>query len=206
MKILISAYSSNPYLGSEDYGAWSAIRCLARDHELQVITSSRNRASLARAAAEGIIPPRVRFHYAGRVKEFYHNRFAARLQGWQEYADYSRAVLPVARELHRTEKFDLVHHVSAMTWRVASPLWRLGIPFVFGPIGGNEQFPLRLFPILSPSATAFELLRMSSNVVSRFSPSVRNSIHRAAHVFASNAETEQLVKILRDSDQGVSRL
>jgi len=206
MKILISAYSSNPYLGSEDYGAWSALKCLARDHELQVITSSRNRASLARAAAEGLIPPGVRFHYAGQVKEFHPNRFFARLQGWKEYGGFAKAVLPVARELHRTEKFDLVHHLTAATWRVASPLWQLGIPFVFGPIGGNEPFPPRLFPILSPSATAFELLRMSSNLVSRFSPAVRNSIRRAAHVFAANAETEQLVKTLRGSGLGVSRL
>jgi glycosyltransferase involved in cell wall biosynthesis len=207
MKILISAYSSSPYEGSESYGAWAAIRCLAHDHELHVITSSRFRADLARAAAEGLIPSGVRsFHYAGRVSDFHPNRVVARLQGWKEYGDYSRDVLPVARELHRTEKFDLVHHLTAATWRVASPLWQLGIPFVFGPIGGNEQFPIRLLPILSPSATVFELLRMSSNVVSRFSPAVRNCIRRAAHVFAANAETEQLVKTLRGSDQGVSRL
>ena len=206
MKILISAYSANPYLGSEDYGTWSALRCLARDHELQVITSSRNRDSLARATQAGLIPPQIRFHYAGRVREFHPNRFRARLQGWREYGDYARSVLPVARDLHRTESFALVHHLSAMTWRVAPPLWRLGIPFVFGPIGGYEQFPFRLFPILSPAAAFFETLRMASNLVSRFSPSVRDCLRRAAHVLAANAETEQLVKELRGTDRGVSRL
>jgi glycosyltransferase involved in cell wall biosynthesis len=206
MKILISAYSSDPYRGSEDYGAWSAIRCLARDHELQVITSSRNRESLARAAAAGIIPPGVGFHFAGRVGPFHPNRFRARLQGWREYQDYARSVLPVARALHRAEKFDLVHHLTAATWRVASPLWQLGIPLVFGPVGGNENFPLRLLPILSPSGIAYELLRMGSNLVSRSSPAVKRCLRRAAHVFAANAETEELMVRVRGSARGVSRL
>jgi glycosyltransferase involved in cell wall biosynthesis len=206
MKILICAYACNPYLGSENWFGWSAVRCLARDHELHVVTSSRNRADLARAAAEGLIPPNIHFHYAGNFKSWHPNRLRARFQGWSEYVNFSRNILPVARELHRTEKFDLAHHVTFATWRVASPLWQLGIPLVFGPVGGNEQFSPRFFPILSPSAVAFELARMSSNLVSRFSPAVGNCIRQAAHVFVANTETEQLVKAMRGSDKGISRL
>jgi glycosyltransferase involved in cell wall biosynthesis len=112
----------------------------------------------------------------------------------------------VARDLHQAVKFDLVHHVNYATWRVASPLWKLGIPFIFGPIGGNEQFPPRLFPILSLSAAGFELLRMLSNTTSRFSLSVRACMRHASHILASNSETESLVKRLRGSSEGVSRL
>jgi glycosyltransferase involved in cell wall biosynthesis len=206
MKILISAYGCNPYQGSEGWVGWSAVRCLARDHELHVITASFNRADLARAAAAGLIPSNVHFYYAGSFKSWHPNRLCARFQGWNEYISFSRDILPVARELHRTEKFDLAHHVTVVTWRVASPLWQLGIPFIFGPIGGNEQFPPRLLPMLSLSAAAFELTRMSANLVSRLSPGVRRSLREAAHVFVANTETEQLVKNLRGSDQGVSRL
>ena len=119
---------------------------------------------------------------------------------------FSQSILPLARQLHAAEQFDLVHHVTYATWRVASPLWQLGIPLVFGPVGGNEQFPARLLPILSPSAAAFELARMVSNAVSRFSPAVRNCLRRAAHIFVANAETEQLVNAVRGSGNGVSRL
>jgi glycosyltransferase involved in cell wall biosynthesis len=206
MKILISAYACNPYLGSENWFGWSAVRCLAQDHELHLITSSRNRADLDRAAAEGLIPPNIHFHHAGQFKEWHPNRLRARFQGWNEYISFSREILSVARDLHRQENFDLVHHVTVATWRVASPLWELGLPFVFGPIGGNEYFPPRFLPVLTPSAAAFELVRMASNCTSRISPSVRNCLRQAAHVFAANSETEQLVKTLRGSDQGISRL
>jgi len=206
MKVLISAIACNPYLGSESYFGWSAVKCLAQDHKLCVITGNRNRPDLARAEAEGLVPPNVRFVYAGEFKEWHPNRLLARLQDWKEYINFSKDSLAVARELHRTEKFDLVHHVTIATWRVASPMWQLGIPFIFGPICGNEPFPFRLFPILSPVGAAFELLRKISNVISRFSPGVRRGICGAAHVFAATTETEQLIKTMRGSGKGISQL
>jgi glycosyltransferase involved in cell wall biosynthesis len=206
MKILISAYACNPYQGSENWFGWSAVRCLARDHELHLITYSRNRDDFARATAEGLIPSNIHPHFAGQFKEWHPNRLRARFQGWNEYVNFAKGILPVARDLHRTHKFDLIHHVTVASWRVASPLWQLGIPLVFGPIGGNEYFPPRFLSTLTPLAAAFELLRMASNLVSRFSPAVRKCLRRAAHIFAANSETEQLVKSLRGSDQGVSRL
>ena len=206
MKVLISAIACAPRSGSELYFGWSAVKALAHDHELCVMTSARHRPELEQAAAEGQVPSNVRFVYAGHFDEYHPNRMLARFQSWKEYIHFSKDILPLAKRLHETEKFDLVHHVTYATWRVASPLWQLGIPLVFGPIGGNEQFPTRLFPILSPSAAAFELARMASNVASRFSPGVRNCIRRAAHIFVANAETEQLVKTMRGSGNNISRL
>ncbi|HEX5220568.1 MAG TPA: glycosyltransferase family 4 protein [Verrucomicrobiae bacterium] len=170
------------------------------------MTASRNREDLTRAKAEGLVPSNLRFVYVGERKEWYSNRLLARLQLWYEFIRYAKQSLQVAKELHRAENFDLVQHVTFATWRVPSPLWQLGIPFVFGPIGGNEQFPFRFFPVLSPAGAAFELLRKTSNVVSRYSPRVRRGIAEAAHVFAATTETEQLVKSIRGSDQGVTRL
>lgn len=206
MKILISAIACNPYLGSESSGGWSAVTVLARDHDLWVLTGRQNQSDLQRAAAEGLVPANVRFFFAGEFRPWHPKGLRGRLQDWREYLYFSRVILPLARQLHATEKFDLVHHVTIATWRVTSPLWRLGIPFVFGPIGGNEQFPPRLFPILSRSAAGFELLRMLSNTASRFSPSVRACMRHASHILAANSETESLVKRLRGSSEGVSRL
>jgi glycosyltransferase involved in cell wall biosynthesis len=206
MKVLLSAVACNPYLGSENYFGWSAVKVLARDHQLWVLTSRRNESDLQRATAEGLVPDNVRFVFAGQYSEWHPNRMRARLQTWREYVNFSRAILPVAGKLHASEKFDLAHHVTFATWRVASPLGRLGIPFVFGPVGGFERFPLQFFPILSPSAAAFELARMASNVVSRFSPGVRGCLRGATHVFVANMETKRLVESLRGSARGVVEL
>jgi glycosyltransferase involved in cell wall biosynthesis len=206
MKVLVSAIACSPYLGSENYFGWSAVKCLSQDHDLCVMTASRNREDLTRAKAEGLVPSNMRFVYVGERQEWYSNRLLARLQLWREFIQYAKQSLKVATELHCTENFDLVQHVTFATWRVSSPLWQLSIPFVFGPIGGNEQFPFRFFPVLSPAGAAFELLRKTSNVVSRFSPRVRRGIAQAAHVFAATTETEQLVKSIRGSQESISRL
>jgi glycosyltransferase involved in cell wall biosynthesis len=206
MKVLISAKACSPYWGSESQVGWSAVRCLAKDHDLWVITGKRNQADLERADSEGLIPKNVRFIYTGSFGQYSSNRMRARFQDWNEYMGYSRAILPVAEDLHRRIQFDLAHHVTIATWRVASPLWQLGIPFVFGPVGGNEKFPLRFLPMLSGAARAFELCRMGSNMISRLSPAVRSCLCRSSHVLASNPDTAVLATRLRGSDANVTCL
>jgi len=206
MKVLVSAFACTPYTGSENYFGWSAVQCLARDHDLWVLTSGRNRPDLDRALAEGLVPSNVRFSYANRFREWPPNRMKARLQSWTEYRDYSQDILALARTLHQSVHFDLVHHVTIATWRIPPPLWSLGIPMIWGPVGGNERFPPGLYPILSPSAMCFELVRTLSNLVSRNSPAVRKCARHAAHILAANPETETLLKQLRGRASGVSLL
>lgn len=206
MKILVSAIACDPFLGSEAYFGWAAVKSLAQDHQLSVLTSSRSRPSIEKAIAEGLVSPNVCFYYIAQDQPWHPNRLRARIQSWMEYIDFAKKSLEIARELHRKEKFDIVHHVTYSTWRVATPLWQLGIPFVFGPIAGNEPFPFRLFPILSPVAAAFELARKTSNVISRTSPKVCRGIREAAHIFAITEESERLMKSIRGSDEGISRL
>lgn len=206
MKLLVSAFACTPYSGSEDYFGWIAVQCLAKKHDLWVLTSGRHQPDFERATAEGLIPKNVRLIYTKRFKDWPANRLKARLQSWTEYRDYSQDVLPMARELHQTVGFDLAHHVTIATWRIASPLWKLGIPMVWGPVGGNEQFPIRLFPILSWTGRCFELARILSNVVSRNSPSVRDCARHASHILAANVETKNLLEQLRGRAGDVSIL
>jgi glycosyltransferase involved in cell wall biosynthesis len=206
VKVLISAIACNPYLGSESHFGSAAIKCLARDHELFVITTSRDQPDLERAAAAGLVPPDVRYFYAGKVRPWHPNRMRARIQGWFEYMDFVADSLQVARELHQREKFDLVHHLTYTTSRVASPMWQLGIPFVYGPLCGNEPFPFQLFPLLSGPGAAFELVRKMHNAITRCSPAVRRSVRAADYVLAITEEAEQLLTSFRGSAAGISRL
>ncbi|HEX7653064.1 MAG TPA: glycosyltransferase, partial [Verrucomicrobiae bacterium] len=206
MKILVSAIACNPYLGSESHFGRAAIRSLAREHELHVITTSRDRVDLEQASAAGLLAPNVTYHFAGRYAPWHPNRMRARLQGWREYVDFMRDSLVVATALHQREKFDLVHHLTYTTTRVPSPLWRLGIPLVYGPICGNEPYPFRLFPLLSLPGAAFELARKYHNLRSRWSPAVRESIRRAAQIIAITEEAEQLMTAIRGTRAGITRL
>ncbi len=206
MKVLVTAYACHPHWGSENAIGWTAVNTLARDHELWVLTCGRNREGLTRAAADGLVPPNVHFVYAGDYREWHPNRLRARLQGWREYAQFSKNLMPTARELHAAEHFDLAHHITYATWRVASPLWQLGIPLVLGPIGGYTNVSLRMLPSLSSVGAGFEMMRNLSNLVARISAPVRACARHAAHIFTPDAETGVLMKRLRGSTEGVTGL
>ncbi|HEV2730006.1 MAG TPA: hypothetical protein VGV15_08240, partial [Terriglobales bacterium] len=62
------------------------------------------------------------------------------------YVMWQFAALKAARELASKCEFQLVHHVTYASVHVPSQLWRLGIPVVFGPIGGGQIAPASMLP------------------------------------------------------------
>jgi glycosyltransferase involved in cell wall biosynthesis len=207
MKILISAIACNPFSGSEALHGWMVCRSLARLGDLWLLVSAEHREGIEKARNEGLVPANMDFIFIGQHRGYLENRLLARGQGWLRYMDFSKAIFPIARELHETIKFDLSHHVTYSTWRVASPLWRLNVPFIWGPISGTEVFPLvRFGRILSPSAFGFELLRIAGGAYSNLLPEVHRCARRAFHIFAAHREAVTHLSQLRKSSDGISVL
>ena len=186
MKILISAYACRPSSGSEPFIGWSSILAIAEKHDVWVATSAANRESIDRVQESETLRKNLHFLYLGENKPPHPNRMLARLQSWQRYHKWSRMLLSNAREWHREFNFDLAHHVTYMTWRISTPLWKLGIPTIWGPIGGAEKFPSALLPILSSAARKFERLRDLSDMVSARSPAVKQCVRHSTAIFAGN--------------------
>ena len=57
------------------------------------------------------------------------------------YRLWHRRAFRHARLLHAERPFSLVHHVSFCGYREPSNCWKLGVPFVWGPVGGTQPFP-----------------------------------------------------------------
>lgn len=206
MKILVSALACNPKMGSESHVGFAAVQCLARDHELWVLTSPRNQGDLESARAAGQIPDHVHFIYAGKFKPWHPHRLVAHLQGWKEYIHFTKAILPLAKRLHAEQHFEMAHHLTLVSWRVPCLLWKLNIPLIFGPVAGSDTFPMRFLPMLTPTTAGFEIVRRFSSTISSFSPAVRACIRNSAHVFAANRENAALIQRLRGGPEDVSCL
>lgn len=203
MKVLVSSIACLPGSGSEGIYGWRACRAIAKDHKIWVLTSADNQERLEQQNREGGIPMSMRIEYLGKARPPHPNRMIARLDNWQRYRQFAANSLMVAQRLHAAEKFDLVHLVTYTTWRVACPLWRLGIPFVFGPISGTEEFPWRLWRTLSPSALAFEVFRKVSGWWSWWSPEVRASVRAASVIPVTHSQAGRVLAKLRRSAQGI---
>jgi len=206
-KILISAIACDPFGASESLHGWLVCRSLAAIADLWLLVSAEHRAGVDKGRSAGLVPDNMHFIFVGEAKRYHENRIFARMQSWARYMAFNRSLLPVAQELHEQEHFDLAHHVTYSTWRVGSPLWRLGIPFIWGPISGTEVFPLRKFAhILSPSGKAFETARVLGGLYSRANPEVRHSLRHAFHVFAAHREAVPHLAALRGTSDGISVL
>jgi glycosyltransferase involved in cell wall biosynthesis len=204
MKVLVAAIACSPSGASEEFLGWQAVRAISRKHRVWVLTAPRHRPSIERAQAEGIVRG-VQFHYVGGFARWPRNPSLFRLQAWLEYVHWSRLILSKANELHARYAFDLTHHITYSAWRVPSPLWRLNVPFIWGPIGGGGRMPLRFFGSLSIAGIAFEALRGLSQVAARLR-GPRRCAREAAWILASNSETADLLRTMRGSADAVSAM
>ncbi len=205
MKILVSAYACNPYGGSEPGVGWTAVCRIARTHEVWVIADIHNKPGWDRAADEGKIPANIHVRFLRDHSACSENRFVAHVQSWLNYASFNRQILAAASAWHREIGFDLCHQVTIAAWRMPSPLWRLPIPFVWGPIGGAGYIPPAFRPMLSPAARLFEKVRDINTMISSRSSAFRDCIINTTLVFAANEETEEFVKPFR-GDRPLIRL
>jgi glycosyltransferase involved in cell wall biosynthesis len=105
------------------------------------------------------------------------------------YRLWQRRVYRRARRLHRERPFDVVHQVSFCGYREPSDCWRLGAPFVWGPVGGTRPFPRAFLRELDLRGAVREVLR---NIVNdcqlRFGLRVRRAMHSASVVMSANRE------------------
>ncbi|MBN2489829.1 MAG: glycosyltransferase [Planctomycetes bacterium] len=188
MKILLEAYACRPGCGSEPGVGWNVALETARAHDVWLLTSAANRAAVEAGLAACPEAARIRAHYPDfptwlwrllrrRPLHFLH----AYLWPW--------LALRAARRLHARHGFDLAHHVTFASWRYPTWLYRLGVPFVWGPLGGGEAVPPALAGVLGIRGRLKEGLRAAAQRAGTFDPFVRRAMRSTSLVLAANAAT-----------------
>jgi glycosyltransferase involved in cell wall biosynthesis len=111
---------------------------------------------------------------------------------YARYLAWQHRSLAEARRIHTTSHADIVHHYSwgSLVW--ASPLWRLGIPFVFGPVGGGSVGDPELSVAMPSRARKVEQLRRSVLKFLPMTQRTRRSL-RGAFVLAANSDTAAVI-------------
>ena len=104
-----------------------------------------------------------------------------------------------ARELQRSRRFDVAHHVTFGSVHVPTQLWQLGIPTVFGPVGGGQTAPANMLGYLGKAARG-ERLRTLFTRALPYSPWHRRAMRRMAAVLAVNRDTVELVRAMGRDD------
>lgn len=196
LKVLLSAYACEPDRGSEPGVGWNwMLALLRRGHQVWVITRANNRDRIEKACAERGLPLGTQLHFV------YYD--LPRWASWWKrsgtgvhlyYALWQRAIYPLALREHRMHRFDLVHHLTFGTWRQASHLHKLGVPFIFGPVGGGEEAPWPLVRTLPMYDRLLEVARVLLNRLALLNPQLRACIREATLVAARTPETARWLR------------
>lgn len=110
----------------------------------------------------------------------------ASLLWYREYERWQAKAMRLAEQLHQVEPFALVHQVNYCGFRNPGLGWRLGAPFVWGPIGGTQYFPWRFLRFAGVSGAAREVTRNVINYFQlRYSPRVREAARCSTRVIAA---------------------
>lgn len=186
MKVLLSAFACAPNVGSEGGVGWRWALELARDHEVTVVTDVTRREAIEREMAAHPVD-NLRFLY-------FRPRLLARVPlnsttAQLLYTAWQFALLPYAWRLNRQAGFDVAMHVTYGVFRHPSFLGWLGIPFIFGPLGGGEDAPLRLKRSIKGREKVKEVLRAMLNRAALFDPFLWLAYARATLILVKTGDT-----------------
>jgi glycosyltransferase involved in cell wall biosynthesis len=188
LKILVSAYSCRPGVGSEPGTGWNLAAALSQRHDVWILTRERNRPEIeAHFAQQPIAGISVVYHDLPRASYRWWKRGAA---GTELYSYlWQRTALPLARRLHQEIGFDLVHHATFGRHWSPSFLVELPVPFLWGPVGGAESCPVSFWPGMGMAGGTAEILRSSARRLGEADPALRRTVKGAALVLAKSEAT-----------------
>ena len=105
---------------------------------------------------------------------------------------WHRNAYKMARRLHEEQPFDLAHQTTYCGYREPGLGWKLGIPFVWGPVGGTQSFPLAYLGELNLQGAWIEVCR---NIINgwqlRFSRRVRQAVRNTTVLVAATQRAKQ---------------
>ncbi len=192
MNILLSAFACRPNYGSEPGVGWNFAVELAKTHQVYVATRDSNRQPIEHYKSQENLPENITFLYYG-------------LPTWIGFRDTESFLIHIyyflwqiglyfkAKKWIAAYNIDLIHHITYGVFRIPSFLAFLGKPFIFGPLGGGESYPLRLAKKLPRRHVLVDLLRNVINQVSVLNPLLLLSYRHSTLIVCKTNET--LMKI-----------
>lgn len=158
MRVLISAFAISPKGGSEGGVGWQFASRLAEHHDVTVLYGDLSGRGETKLDLESWLRehPDVRnlhFHYVAPSDlsiffERLHAKPGLRLFYYWGYQLWQRRAWKTARILHEQTPFTLVHQLTYATFWEPGYLWRLEVPYFWGPISGGSVIPLKYIGIL----------------------------------------------------------
>jgi len=130
-KVLLSAFACDPLKGSEASNGWNWAVSLANlGYQVTCLTRKINKVSIE----SNVESLKIKFVYVdlGKMEKAYSFSTATM---YLYYLLWQKKSLRIAKELQAQSSFDIIHHVTWGSIQLGSYLYKLNVPFIFGPVG-----------------------------------------------------------------------
>lgn len=203
LKVIVLAHEFSPTLGSECAVGWNLVTRLSEYHDITVIYARENqfntsnyKESVDNYISEGNYPNlrtiSVPQPFFARLIALINTKLSFSKSGigiaplfFFAYSIWQRKAYKVVKQLMEKEHFDLVHQLTAISFRSPGYLYKTNLPFVWGPCSGLVKIPTTFYKSMALKDMAFEVIRKISNFLqSNCSISVNMSIKRASLIYA----------------------
>ena len=186
-KVLILAYAFAPGRGSEPGVGWNVAKELASHHDIWVFTRESNRTSVENELKERPIPgvKIIFYDIPGWARWWRRGESGVQIH----YYLWQLGAIRAVRKIHKSIGFDIAHHLTYVRYWSPSAAAFLGIPFVWGPVGGGERMPESFLKDMSTRSKVYEWARSAAQWLGEHDPWVRRTSRRASMAIATTPET-----------------
>jgi glycosyltransferase involved in cell wall biosynthesis len=181
LNVLIVAHEFSPEQGSECAVGWNYVTRIAKYHDVTVIYASGSQfkhksyfEAVERFNKTNGQSPRLTFINIDQpsitklIASF--NTYFLKISSiglpilyFIGYNFWQKAVYKKSKQLHIINHFDIVHQLTPITFREPGYLWKIGVPFFWGPTGGTYTMPKGFLNQLSLQGRILEKIRDFSN-------------------------------------------
>lgn len=184
--ILASAYAVNPYKGSEDGMGWNFIYQIARYQKVIAITRENNKPYIQKYMSENPdeLYDNITFLYFDLP---YWARFWKKgSRGAMLYFYLWQRNIPSFVKKQNLQ-FDIAHNVNFHNDWTPSFLWKLGKPFVWGPIGHHPVIPSEYLASYKKTYIINDKIKSGIKwLFMKFSDNLKKTKENSAHIFCMN--------------------
>jgi glycosyltransferase involved in cell wall biosynthesis len=205
-RVLISAYAVSPSRGSEPSVGWNICVHLAVHHDVTVLCSPgeppRTRILRDEIAEHlhqwGPVPGLTFCFVEAPPLGYICQRESLPMRRTLYYAGYrawQSAAYRTAVRLHEERPFDVAHQLNITGFREPGYLWKLPVPFVWGPVGGAANTPPSFFALMGWGERLFYSARnILNSVQKRTLMRCARAARRAGHIWTIGEEDRFLVE------------
>lgn len=202
--IIVLAYTLSPTRGSEYSVAWNFVMRMAKYNNLIVLYGASGEHmgdcdEMEKVAAENInssiryvcIKPSIKTN----ALNWFNRNGLLNYTFYFAYNSWHRQAYKTACEIVKREKVDLIHFLNPIGYREPGYLWKIDLPYVWGPIGGVSNFPVELAPSMSKIAILKYTARsLINNYQLKHKKRLRQALSSCDVLFTATTENQEQFK------------